>query len=270
MDDRELTRLLQEVVEGAVHPTEALAQLKSGPFRKSDLGFATLDHHRGLRHGLSEVVYGESKTAEQIVTISEKLAEAGRPVLITRLSAEKLTALTLRFPEGRVNELGRTFLVNPPVAKGADSGEPYVAVVAAGTSDCFVTEEAVEVCVAMDVAFERVTDVGITGLHRLLAKIDVIQKADAIVAAAGMEGALPSVIGGLVGRPVFAVPTSVGYGASFGGMAALLAMLNSCAPGVTVVNIDNGFSAAFAACQVVRAILARAEARANAEIENKP
>jgi NCAIR mutase (PurE)-related protein len=203
---------------------------------------------------MGEVIYGESKTAAQVVSIAEHLSGDGRPVLITRLDAEKIGALLERFPTGRANDVGRTFVVNAPDAKDRQTGEPFVAILAAGTSDARVAEEAFEVCVAMGTAVEKFYDVGVAGLHRLLDKYETLERASALIVVAGMEGALPSVVGGLVGKPIFAVPTSVGYGASFGGIAPLLAMLNSCAPGVAVLNIDNGFSAGFAACQVVREI----------------
>lgn len=252
MNEKELAALLAGVASGLVQPDLAVQMLKEGPFRTSHLGFATLDHHRTIRHGLGEVVYGASKRIEDLVAICERLGDDGQPVLSTRLSPGQIEALAARFPDGRASTAGRTFVVNPPARKDAGSGEPYVAIIAAGTSDIPVAEEASEVCVAMGIAFEQVYDVGVSGLHRLLSRVESLQSAAALVAIAGMEGALPSVVAGLVGCPVFAVPTSVGYGASFGGVAALLAMLNSCAPGVTVVNIDNGFSAAFAACNVVR------------------
>ncbi len=254
MDHKDLTNLLEEVMRGVVKPTEAAQRLARGPFRRTELEFASLDHHRSLRHKLGEVIYGESKTVEQLVAIMEQFALNAVPVLATRLNEEKRCALRARFPQGRENVAGRTFIVNHAAAKNASSGEPFVAILAAGTSDVDVGEEAAEVCVAMGVAFEKIYDVGVSGIHRLLGRLEEVQKASALVVIAGMEGALPSVVAGLVGRPVFAVPTSVGYGASFGGVAALLAMLNSCAPGVTVVNIDNGFSAAFAACNVVHAV----------------
>lgn len=252
MNDHDLASLLDDVANGVVQADVAVRRLKEGPFRASDLGFATLDHHRTIRHGVGEVVYGESKTIEHLVAICERLGESGHPVLATRVAAQKIDALIARFPQGRGNLAGRTFVLNAPARKHAQSGEPFVAILAAGTSDIPVAEEASEVCVTMGIAFEQIYDVGVSGLQRLLSRVEALQRATAIVVIAGMEGALPSVVGGLVGCPVFAVPTSVGYGASFGGVAALLAMLNSCAPGVTVVNIDNGFSAAFAACNVAR------------------
>ncbi len=255
MQDAELIEVLEGVRRGAVTPDQAARVLRAGPFRRSDLEFADVDHHRSLRHGLGEAIYGEAKTIEQILSITERLAHSGAPVLITRLQTEKLSALKQHYPNGRANDAGRTFIVDAHPAKSSSCGEPYVAILAAGTGDLPVAEEAAEVCVAMDTAVEKFYDVGVAGLHRLLNKSEEIQGASALVVVAGMEGALPSVVGGLFGKPLFAVPTSVGYGASFGGVAALLAMVNSCAPGVAVVNIDNGFSAGFAACQVIRQVL---------------
>jgi NCAIR mutase (PurE)-related protein len=255
MDHSDLKELLDDVVNGLLTSDEAAKRLSRGPFRRTELPFANLDHHRGLRHGIGEVVFGEGKTVAQLVTIVENLSEDGKCVLTTRLDDTRRRALLERFPDSRVNEAARTVSVNAPAAKGALSCEPFVAVLAAGTSDFPVAEEATETLVAMNVAHERVYDVGVAGLHRLLRKLDEVNNASALVVVAGMEGALPSVVSGLLGRPVFAVPTSIGYGASFGGLAALLAMLNSCAPGVMVSNIDNGFSAAFSAASVVRAVL---------------
>lgn len=254
MTERDLLHLLETVRTGGLSPDDAVRSLQAGPFKTTVLDDANLDHHRSLRHGIGEVVYGESKTPEQIVAIAERLAESGGPVLVTRLNADKLSTLTHRFPDARVNESGRTLILNARPAKDSQSGEPFVAVLAAGTSDYYAAEEACEVCVAMGTAFEKFYDVGVAGLHRLLDKRADVQEASALVVVAGMEGALPSVVGGLFGKPIFAVPTSVGYGASFGGVAALLAMLNSCAAGISVVNIDNGFGAGYAACQVVREI----------------
>jgi len=260
MTEQELTLLLESVRGGDLSPSEAVVLLREGPFKTSDVPFAELDHHRPLRNGLGEVVYGESKTAEQIVSIVGKLAAGGKPVLVTRIDEAKTNALAAAFPSGRPNTIGRTFIANAPGIKTSDCGEPYVAVIAAGTSDAYAAEEACEVCVAMETAFVSHYDVGVAGLHRLLDKYNSLQNASALVVVAGMEGALPSVVGGLFGKPIFAVPTKVGYGASFGGIAPLLAMLNSCAAGVAVMNIDNGFSAGFAACQVVREIKRIADA----------
>jgi NCAIR mutase (PurE)-related protein len=252
--EEDLTGLLESVRGGDLSPADAVAVLREGPFRSSEVPFAELDHHRPLRNGLGEVVYGESKTAEQIVSIVGSLAIGGEPVLVTRIDNAKNEALKSAFSHGRSNPIGRTFIANAPQVKTPESGEPYVAVVAAGTSDAYAAEEACEVCIATETAFVSHYDVGVAGLHRLFDKHSSLQNASALVVVAGMEGALPSVVGGLFGKPLFAVPTSVGYGTSFGGIAPLLAMLNSCAAGVAVMNIDNGFSAGFAACQVVREI----------------
>lgn len=258
MNETALLELLSAVQAGAISPDTALGRLKSGPFRNGSLGFAEVDHHRRLRQGIGEVIYGEGKTVEQIMAIAAEVGVAEAPVLITRLNPEKSARLCERFPEARCNAAARTVILHAPAPLEATPGIPHVAIVAAGTSDLPVAEEAAEVCVAMHVPFGRHYDIGVAGIHRLLARTESLQAATAVVVVAGMEGALPSVVAGLLGRPVFAVPTSVGYGANLGGLTALLAMLNSCAAGVTVVNIDNGFSAAFAACQVVNAVRAAA------------
>jgi NCAIR mutase (PurE)-related protein len=254
MTPEELKALLEGVAAGSTSAEEAMNRLKDGPLRSDELPFATLDHHRHLRQGLAEVVYGEGKTVEEVLEIGHRLSAPGVPVLLTRLGEEHSAALKERFPEGRTNERARTFLIHPPAEVGAGEGRPFVAVVSGGTADLPVAEETVEVCVAMDVPVHRIYDVGVAGLHRILSKVESLREAAAVVVVAGMEGALPSVVGGLVGAPVFAVPTSIGYGASFQGLAALLAMLNSCAPGVTVSNIDNGFSAGIAAARVAKAV----------------
>ncbi len=254
MLEQEIRELLAAVRDGGLAPEEALTRLRSGPFRSGTLPFAHVDHHRRMRHGIAEVVFGEGKTAEQILGIADEASTGGIPILITRLSPEKQAQLQARFPAGRCSVPGRTFIVNPPEPVAVTPGTPHVAIVAAGTSDLPVAEEAVEVCIAAGIPHVRYVDVGVAGIHRLLARVEALQAATALVVIAGMEGALPSVVAGLLGRPVFAVPTSIGYGANLGGISALLSMMNSCAPGVTVVNIDNGFSAAFAACQVVRAV----------------
>ena len=255
MNGDELTRLLETVVQGRVPVAEAVERLKQGPFRNESSPFATPDFHRRLRLGLSEVVYGERKTVSQIVDIVGRLSRDGSPVLITRLEEDRLDAVREALPGMRINTAARTAIVHAPVPKDASSGEPFVAVVSGGTSDAPVVEEACEVCVTMNVAFEKVTDVGVAGLHRVTHHLPTLRESAVVVVVAGMDGALPSVVGGLVGRPVIGVPTSVGYGASLGGISALLTMLNSCAPRVTVTNIDNGFSAAVAACNIVRVVL---------------
>jgi hypothetical protein len=252
----ELRALLADVAGGTLSVEEAARRLAEGPLRQDDLAFATLDHHRHLRQGLAEVVYGEGKSVEELLEIARRLSEPGVPVLLTRLDGEKMAVLEARFPEARFNERGRTGMIHPPDERGPDEGAPFVAVVSGGTADLPVAEEAVEVCVAMGVAVHRIYDVGVAGLHRILNKLERLREA----------AALPSVVGGLVSSPVFAVPTSVGYGASFQGLAALLAMLNSCAPGVTVSNIDNGFSAGIAAARVAQAVAAARSAAESAGV----
>lgn len=207
-----------------------------------------------MRLGLGEVIYGEGKTTKQVIGIAEKLAKSKGPVLITRLTEDKIKALAKRFPRGRKNLLSHTFTVNPTKLKAPRGEEPYVCIITAGTSDIPVAEEAADVCAAMGVAFVMVNDIGVSGIHRVMKNMDVMRKASALVVIAGMEGALPSVIGGLVSRPIFAVPTDVGYGANFKGITALLSMLSSCAPGIAVTNINSGFSAAYAACRVVNTL----------------
>lgn len=260
MTPEDLHELLESVAQGNVSVLDAVQRLSSGPLRQDELSFATLDHHRSLRQGLAEVVYGEGKTVNEILEIAGCLADPGVPVLLTRLDDEKRSALATSFPGARINTRGRTCLVNPPEELNPNTGAPYVAIVSGGTADLPAAEEAAEVCVAMEVAVLRIYDVGVAGLHRVLSRVDELRKATAVVVVAGMEGALPSVVGGLVSAPLFAVPTSVGYGASFQGLAALLAMLNSCAPGVTVSNIDNGFSAGIAAARVVKAVTSASRA----------
>ena len=255
MNENDIRKLLESVSNGKLPIDEALSELKSGPFKNESLSHLNLDHHRRLRQGFSEVVLCEFKTTEQVIDIAERVNKESYPSLFTRLLPEQYEAAQKLFPNARFNKLGRTMIINSPEVKNSSSNEPYVALISAGTSDIPVIEEAAEVCVAMNVAHEKRNDIGVAGLHRMLNHLDMIQGASAIVVVAGMEGALPSVIGGLVNSPVFAVPTSVGYGVSFNGVTALLSMLSSCAPGVTVSNIDNGFSAGFTACQVIKGIL---------------
>ena len=238
--------LLAQVAEGTVSPESALKDLSHEPFES--LGFATVDHHRALRQGFPEVIYGAGTSSGQIVAIAERIAEASGGFLATRLSDETMAALTSRFPRLEINALGRTAFLSGQVP--APVGRGTIAIVTAGTSDLPVAEEAAVTANALGNKTVRLTDVGVAGLHRLLARKDELLDAAVIIVIAGMDGALPSVVGGLVRVPVIAVPTSVGYGASFGGIAALLSMLNSCAAGVTVVNIDNGFGAAMAASRI--------------------
>ena len=213
------------------------------------LPFATIDHLRPLTQGHQEVVFCLGKSADQVVAIAERLAAASGTFLATRAEAEHREALAARFPRAEVNPLGRTVYL-PADPEPAPTGRGTVLVVTAGTSDLPVAEEAAVTARALRNRVERLTDVGVAGIHRLLTQTDALRQATVIIVVAGMEGALPSVVGGLVKVPVIAVPTSVGYGASFGGLAALLGMLNSCASGVTVVNIDNGFGAAAAASRI--------------------
>jgi NCAIR mutase (PurE)-related protein len=246
MDEPALRRLLARLAAGRLPLDEAVARLQAAPFeRLGDL--ATLDTHRALRQGMPEVVLAERKTAAQVAAIARRLAAHG-PLLVTRLSPDKAAAVKRAVKGASYDPVSRTLRrgrMNVP-ALGP------VAVCCAGTSDVPVCEEAVATLEVMGVEALRVYDVGVAGIHRLLARRQELTRARAVVVAAGMEGALPSVVGGLVGRPVIAVPTSVGYGASLGGIAALLAMLNSCSPNVTVVNIDNGFGAGFVAGLIAR------------------
>lgn len=238
--------LLRQVASGDLAADAALDEIAFAPFET--LPFATIDHHRALRQGFPEVIYSPGKTDEQIIAIAERIAERGGGFLATRASTATQAAVAGRIPGCRFNELGRTIVL--PSAAPPPVGEGTVLIVTAGTSDLPVAEEAAETATAFGNTIARVTDVGVAGLHRVLGNKDALLQARVIIVVAGMDGALPSVVAGLVNVPVIAVPTSVGYGASFGGIAALLAMLNSCASGVTVVNIDNGFGAAVAASRI--------------------
>ncbi len=251
MRAEQIETLLTEVAAGRLTPAAALERLRHLPFEA--LPFATIDHHRILRQGQPEVVFCETKTVEQVVGICERLAQLGGAFLATRVTLEQGSALLERFPSARWNTLGRViaWAQHETVVVESESSE-MILVVSAGTSDLPVAEEAVACLEALGHGVERLVDVGVAGLHRLLAASTVLGRARVVIVVAGMEGALPSVVGGLVGVPVIAVPTSVGYGAAFGGLAALLGMLNSCAAGVTVVNIDNGFGAAMAASRICR------------------
>ena len=246
MDRAKVLTLLNEVSSGRITPDDAVRRLSMAPFESLD--FATIDHHRALRQGYPEVIYGEGKRPSQVVAIAERLVEHGQTALVTRTDSETRQALKVRFPDAVVNELARTVRVGdaPPAP-----GRPSILIVTAGTSDLPVAEEAAETAIAMGNSVARLNDVGVAGIHRLLAQGDSLTRAGVVIVVAGMDGALPSVVGGLVACPVIAVPTSVGYGASLGGLAALFTMLNSCASGVTVVNIDNGFGAAAAATRIV-------------------
>lgn len=242
----QLRALLEAVASGSLAPAEALDQLRHLPLE--NLGMARIDHHRALRSGRPEVILASHKTTEQVLTIAERLAEAHGGFLCTRINEEQGRALAARFSGLRINQAGRTAWLP---ARERPAGKGVVAIVTAGTSDIPVAEEAASTAEAFGLEVVRVFDAGVAGLHRILAARPEIEGAGVVIVVAGMEGALPSVVGGLVGQPVIAVPTSVGYGASFGGIAALLGMLNSCADGVTVVNIDNGFGAAAAAARIL-------------------
>jgi NCAIR mutase (PurE)-related protein len=243
----QLEALLHDVAEGRVAPANAVDRLRHFPFE--ELPFARIDHHRALRQGHPEVVFCEGKTVEQVVDIADRLVAANGGFLGTRADERMAAALRARFERLDWNPLGRTVYLTPPGPAARKTGT--ILVVTAGTSDLRVAEEAAVTAEAFGHGVVRLPDVGVAGLHRLLSANDRLQEADVVIVVAGMEGALPSVVGGLVRAPVIAVPTSVGYGASFGGLAALLAMLNSCAAGVTVVNIDNGFGAAAAASRIL-------------------
>jgi hypothetical protein len=248
MNPQDLTRLLERLARGETTVEAVLAGLKNLPFEA--LPEATVDHHRALRRGFPEVIYGAGKTPEQIVAIARAIAGRGQTVLVTRTTAAAAAALGAVFPAAEHDEIARTILV-----RGSESVviPGLVLIISAGTSDLPVAAEAEITARALGCTVERLTDVGVAGLHRLLAAQDRLRAASVIIAVAGMEGALPSVVGGLTDCPVIGVPTSVGYGASAGGFAALLGMLSSCASGVTVVNIDNGFGAGYAAALILKA-----------------
>ena len=247
MDAAALKKLFEQVRRGKLSPDEGVERLRHLPFE--DLGFANVDHHRALRTGMPEIIFGPGKTPQQLAEIFARLAEHGRNVLATRVSAEQVRAVRRKFRKAESHELARAITLTRDETV---YGKGKIVVVSAGTSDVPVAEEAVVTAQVMGNEVQHVYDVGVAGIHRLLARRDVLTKARVIIVCAGMEGALPSVVGGLVGVPVIAVPTSVGYGASYKGIAALLGMLNSCASNVTVVNIDNGFGAGYVASVINR------------------
>ena len=246
MEIEKLRALLEEVKGGEIAVDDALQSLRTLPFE--DLGFSKIDHHRQLRTGFPEVIFCQGKTVEHVKQISERILAAGHPLLATRATPDMYEAVKGIQPAARYNALGRTI----SVSQSEEEGTPGILVVSAGTSDLPVAEEAAETVLMMGNSPERLYDVGVAGLHRLISNHEKLLTARVIIVIAGMEGALPSVVGGLVDCPVIAVPTSIGYGASFGGLAALLGMLNSCASGVTVVNIDNGFGAGYSASLINR------------------
>jgi NCAIR mutase (PurE)-related protein len=243
LDKDVVKELLEAVSRGDASVDQALEKLKNLPFE--NVGVACIDHHRSLRRGLSEVIFGESKEVPDILTIMERMAEKEENIMVTRLSDEKAAKIRGRFPESVYYPKARVLTLTAHPVK--TQGRGTVLVISAGTSDIPVAEEAAITARFMGNDVDTIYDVGVAGLHRLLGYQEKLANASVIIVVAGMEGALASVVGGLVDKPVIAVPTSVGYGASFQGIAALLGMLNSCASGVTVVNIDNGFGAGYAA-----------------------
>jgi len=249
MNERELRDLLDSVATGHLPPDDAASQvwqaLRAAPYE--DLGFARLDHHRERRHGFPEVIFGQGKSPDQLERIAGHIVASGQTLLVTRASAEAFAAVARAVPDAVYHELPR-LIVRP--GKPPMQGLGTILVAAAGTSDLPVAEEAAITAEVMGNSVDRLYDVGVAGLHRLLDARERLDRARVLIVVAGMEGALPSVVGGLVGAPIIAVPTSIGYGASFHGVAALLGMLNSCATGVAVVNIDNGFGAAAIASRI--------------------
>lgn len=253
MDTQALKELLEKVKNGSLGVVDALAQLRRMPY--DDLGFAKIDSHRNIRRGFPEVIFAQGKTVDQVAKITSRMLESNNNLLITRASREVYDAVSKVEPTAEYNELGRTIAVRKIRREITDGG--LILVVTGGTADIPVAEEAAVTAEIMGNRVERLYDVGVAGLHRLLGNKDKLFEASVIIVVAGMEGALASVVGGMVDKPVIAVPTSVGYGASFNGLSALLTMLNSCASGISVVNIDNGFGAGYSAALINR--LARKE-----------
>ncbi len=247
MNAESIRKLFDEVRKGRLSPDDAVQKLRHLPFE--DLGFAKIDHHRALRAGMPEVILGEGKTPQQVAQIFLRLAKHGKNVLATRASDAQFAAVKKKVPRAEYRALARAIVLRRDKKK---YGNGIIAVVSAGTSDIPVAEEAVVTAEVMGNDVEHLYDVGVAGIHRLLANRDSLTRARVVIVCAGMEGALPSVVGGLVGVPVIAVPTSVGYGAAFKGLAALLGMMNSCASNVSVVNIDNGFGAGYVASLINR------------------
>lgn len=245
MDKIDIKKLLEAVKNNEIEIDTAAKEIEDLPFK--DLGFAVIDNHRQIRTGYPEVIYCEGKTVEQVKNIVEFMLTKDSNVLATRASEEMFKAVKEICDDACYNKLGRTITIRK---KALEPTESYIAIVSAGTSDLPVVEEAAETAMILGNRVEKIVDVGVAGIHRLFARLDIIRGAKVVIVIAGMEGALASVIGGLVDKPVIAVPTSIGYGANFGGLAALLSMLNSCANGISVVNIDNGFGAAYNASMI--------------------
>ena len=247
MNAESIRELFEQVRQRKLSPDDAVQRLRHLPFE--DLGFAKVDHHRALRNGMPEVIFGLGKTPAQVAKIFVRLAEHGGNVLATRSSPEQFAAVKRKLRKAKFDEKSRTIVLRNDNAK---YGKGIIAVVSAGTSDIPVAEEAVATAEIMGNDVERLYDVGVAGIHRLLANREALTRARVLIVCAGMEGALPSVVGGMVAVPVIAVPTSVGYGAAFQGVAALMGMMNSCASNVSVVNIDNGFGAGYVASLINR------------------
>ncbi len=247
MNAESIRKLFEEVRTGKLSPDDAVARLRHLPFE--DLGFAKIDHHRALRVGMPEVIFGQGKTPAQLAQIFLQLSKHGGNVLATRADKKQFAAVKKRIPKAEYRELARAIVLQ---RDQKNYGKGTIAVVSAGTSDIPVAEEAVATAEIMGNHVQHLYDVGVAGIHRLLANRDTLTQARVVIVCAGMEGALPSVVGGLVGVPVIAVPTSIGYGAAFKGLAALLGMMNSCASNVSVVNIDNGFGAGYVASLINR------------------
>ena len=250
MNGETILEMLQRVRDGGLRPEEAMERLANLPYEEA--GFAKIDHHRRLRTGLPEVIYAAGKTPAQVGEIFFRMAAMGGNVLATRADEAAYAAVKALVPEAQYHPVARIAELRQAPSTRHSTGS--LAVLCAGTSDLPVAEEAAVTAEVMGADVRRIYDVGVAGLHRLLAHRDEIREAEVVIVCAGMEGALPSVVGGMVGAPVIAVPTSVGYGAAFGGIAALLGMLNSCSPNVSVVNIDNGFGAAYVATTILRRI----------------
>jgi NCAIR mutase (PurE)-related protein len=247
LNSKFIRELLQQVSQGDISPDEAVQRLRHLPFE--DLGFAKVDHHRALRTGMPEVIFGQGKTPSQVAGIFASLAKHGGNILATRANAKQFAAVKKKVRSAEYRQSARAIVLHRDERK---YGGGIIAVVSAGTSDMPVAEEAVVTAELMGNDVEQICDVGVAGIHRLLANRGALTRARVVIVCAGMEGALPSVVGGLVGVPVIAVPTSVGYGAAFNGLAALLGMMNSCASNVSVVNIDNGFGAGYVASLINR------------------
>ena len=248
MDAASIAELLERVRAGELPVEDAMKKLRDLPF--TDLGYAMVDHHRALRQGVPEVIFGEGKTADQIVGIARSIVGHGNVCLATRVDEDKAKLVCEALPNARHSSVARTLTITDgPIPK---RGTAPVAIISAGTSDLPVAEEACETLAALGRDFFRMYDVGVSGLHRILMRRDELQRASVLIVVAGMEGALPTVVGGLTDRPVIAVPTSIGYGTALHGFTALASMLTSCASGIVVVNIDNGFGAAFAAARIDR------------------